>query len=148
MAYENLHKEIKDGCDCCKYGIAPNPIDVFYRKGNNLPPLSTDFLSYFEEEKPLRQKDKDCIAICHHRSVSMYKITEDLEFRKKQLKEAAQIKPIVPKMVYFFRVKDEAGLVWYSQNDASLHCELLKSDEFSVDEHLEFLEEFDSSEAL
>lgn len=148
MAYENLHKEIKKGCDCCKYGIAPIPTDVFYRRGKNLPPVLADFFSYFEEGRPLRRNDTDCVARCHHRGISMDKITMDLALAKKILKESAQVKPIVPPIVYFFRIKDEAGLVWYNQKSEKLHCELLKSDEFSVDGHLEFLEKFDSSEAL
>jgi len=148
MAYENLHKAIKEGCDCCKYGISPIPTDVFYRRGCNLSATLSDFLSYFELEIPLRQKDNDCTAYCHHRGVSMEKIIVDLEFRKKELKAVAQVKPIVPPIVYFFRIKDEAGLVWYNEKSEKLHCELLKSDEFSVNEHLEVLENFDSSEAL
>lgn len=146
MTYEKLHYNIKKGCDCCKYGIPPIPTDIFYRRGSNLPPVLSDFLSYFEEEKLL--KDKDCVGRCHHRGVSMYKIPSEIALFKKKLKEAAQVKPIVPKMVYFFRIKDEAGLIWYNEKSSNFHCELLKSDEFSVDEHLDFLEKFDSSSAL
>lgn len=146
--FENLNKNIKKGCDCTTYGVTPITTDIFYRRGSNLPPNISDFLSYLEEEIPLRPKDKDCVARCHHRGVSIYKIVIDLALRKRQIKEAAQVKPIKPPMIYFFRIKDEAGLIWYNENSENLHCELLKADNFSIDEHLEIIDKFDSSGAL
>jgi hypothetical protein len=78
----------------------------------------------------------------------MNKIAIDLALQKQKYKEIAQIKPIKPPMIYFFRIRHEAGLVWYNNNSETLHCELLKADEFCIDEHLEIIDKFDSSGTL
>jgi hypothetical protein len=52
----NLLKNLKKNCDCLKFGITPNTSDIFSRRGKNIPPKLSDFLSYFEEKKPLKPK--------------------------------------------------------------------------------------------
>lgn len=143
--FENLHKEIKKNCNCLKFGIVPDKAQVYERYGNNLPPDLPDFLSY--SELGISPSGKDCSAHCHNRGVSIFKVVDDLQRRKLDFKASLEVRPNLPKIIYFFRILDEEiGVIWYSQNSKKLHCELFKSDQFSVKDHFKFIDYFDSNE--
>jgi hypothetical protein len=144
MTFEQLHDEIKQGCNCLQYGSPPIADHAFYRQGENIPATDDDFKSHWELQKPL--SGNSCKNHCDYRGVSIFQIKDELDRKKIELKKSFQFSPIPRKIAYFVRIKNDAGLVWDQQKDNG-HCNLFKCDNFSL-EYVEFVDVFDMSEPL
>lgn len=142
MAFKGLHKGIPKNCDCTQFGSSPRATDSFVRRGNNDPAQNSDFQSY--KELGIKRSGSRCKDYCDHSGVSIYQFNDTPEKKKIELKAAYRIRQTKEKFRYLLRVKKEAGLVWY-QGRTDGHCNLLKSDEFSV-ETLDIFDVVDVSE--
>ena len=69
--------------DCCPPARAGDASGVVYRITEHNPPEASDFLTYHEEGKDLR--DPNPTAVCRSHGISVYRNVEDARHRKSLL---------------------------------------------------------------
>ena len=128
MTFVQLHKDTD--CSCIGPDCFEDTSSIYLRRIKESTPQETDFLSYWEEGKPLNSKK--CDKICKFRSVSLSKLVEEsniLDTWKTSYRFSPHYRPFYCEI----RFNPKAGFLWHtgSRNNVHHHS-FFKADGFNL----------------